>query len=88
MCPGNKYYGPLLWLGSPRGKIQAVVRIHVVGILGPPMGFDPYGPFEWGVRPKSMEPIMPPFFRMGSSIFPCWKNIVFLTWLSSGTGDR
>ena len=26
--------------------------------------------------PKSMVPIMPPFFRLGSSIFSGWKNTV------------
>ena len=38
--------------------------------------------------PKFMVPTMPPFFRLASSIFPGWKNPVFVTWLSSGTGDH
>ena len=38
--------------------------------------------------PKSMGPTMRPFFRLGSSTFPGWKNIVFFTWLSSGTGGH
>ena len=41
-----------------------------------------------GVGPKAMVPIMPPFFPAGEIIFPSWKNTVFLTCLSLGTGDR
>ena len=41
-------------LDSPQVGIQVVVQIHVrVGILGPPVGFDPSGLFEWGCWAKS-----------------------------------
>ena len=46
------------------------------------------GPNAKSHGPKSMVPTMPPFFRLGSSIFPGWKNNVFLSYLSSGTRDR
>ena len=66
--------------------LQAWIRVRV-SMLGPLLGLDPLGPYEWRVGPKSKVPTMPPFFRLGSSIFPGWKNAIFFTWLS-GTGDH
>ena len=41
-----------------------MVQIRVrVGILGPPVGFDPYRPSKWGyLGSKARVPTMPPFF--------------------------
>ena len=64
-----------------------MVQIHVrVGVLGPPVGFDPSGPSDGDTGPKAMVPTMPPFFRLGSSVFPDWKNTLFFTCFSLITG--
>ena len=30
-----------------------------------------------GAKPKAMVPTMPPFFQLGRSVFPDWKNTIF-----------
>ena len=77
-------------MNNPRAGIQAMVQIHVcVRILGPGLwALICLGLLNRGAGPKAMVPTMPPFFRLGRSVFPSWKNTVFLTYLSSGTGDH
>ena len=67
-----------------------MVRIRVrVRILGPGLcAFICLGLLNRGAGPKAMVPTMPHFFLLGRSVFLGWKNTVFLTCLSLGTGDR
>ena len=66
-----------------------MIRIRVrVRILGPSLwALICLGLLNRGVGPKSMVPTMPPFFQLGRSVVPGWKNTVFLTCLSLGKGD-
>ena len=48
-----------------------MVQIHVlVGILGPPVGFDPYGPSKWGCWAKSHGTHKAPIFPAGEFSLP------------------
>ena len=89
MCSGNKSLRSSLWSDSQRVGIKAMVRIHVrVRILGPGLwALICLGLLNGGVGPKTMVLTMPSFFRLGRSVFPGWKNTIFLTCLSLGAGD-
>ena len=53
-------------LDSPQAEFQSVVQIHVhVGVLGPPMGFDPSGRSQWGRWAKIHGTHNAPFFPTG-----------------------
>ena len=58
-------------LDSPQAGLQVVVQIHVrVGILGPLVGFDPFGPSEWGCWAKIHGTHNAPLFPVGEFSLP------------------
>ena len=63
-------------LGLVWGRLGLFWALILLGLLSGDAG------------PKSMVPTMPPFFCPGNSIFPGWKNTVFVTWSSSRTKDH
>ena len=63
--------------------------MFVWGYLGLLWALINLGLLNGDAGPKAMVPIMPPFFRLGSPVFPGWKNTVFFIacrWERGGGG--
>ena len=65
-------------IDSPQAGLQAWIRVRVK-MLGPLLGFDSFGHFEWRCWAKIHGTHNVPFFSVGEFDLPGWKNTVFLT---------
>ena len=70
---------------SPQAGLQAWILVRV-GMLGPLLGFDPFGPYEWRCLAKIHGTYNAPIFHAREFDLPWWEKYCVFDLVVAGNG--